>query len=394
MAACAVLAVAIGVRGPHVSDAADAVAPKSQVPLSQPNLSLRNEVARAIARGMDWLGTQQAAGGFWSTADHPAVTALVLMAAQGEPARASGATQRDWVRAGREYVLSCVRPDGSIAGPRGELLTHNTALGMLALLASGREEDRVVIQRARRFLIGLQVDMGEKGKLDTPYDGGVGYGTKYEHSDLSNTLAALEALYHSRGVAKDDAGDGGSRLDWQAAIHFLQSCQNLPSHNREAWASDDPALRGGFVYYPGHSMAGETNLASGRKALRSYGSASYAGLLSYIYADLKRDDPRVAAVLEWLRAHYTLEENPGMGPQGLYYYFHTMSKALSLYGADVLTLADGRKVEWRREVALRLIDLQLPNGSWANDNGRWWEKDAALVTAYSVLALEMIHRGL
>ena len=49
-------------------------------------------------------------------------------------------------------------------------------------------------------------------------------------------------------------------------------------------------------------MAGsETNALTGRVALRSYGSISYAGLLSYIYADLKRNDPRVLAVFEWLR---------------------------------------------------------------------------------------------
>ena len=53
-------------------------------------------------------------------------------------------------------------------------------------------------------------------------------------------------------------------------------------------------------------MAGETNLPSGRVALRSYGSISYAGLLSYIYADLKKDDPRVQAeVLQ-------LEPNEGL----------------------------------------------------------------------------------
>jgi len=48
----------------------------------------------------------------------------------------------------------------------------------------------------------------------------------------------------------------------------------------------------------------------GRVALRSYGSISYAGLLSYIYADLQRDDPRVQAAFDWLRGNYTLDEIP------------------------------------------------------------------------------------
>ena len=140
-------------------------------------------------------------------------------------------------------------------------------------------------------------------------------------------------------------------------------------------------------------MAGsETN--GGRVALRSYGSISYAGLLSYVYADLRRDDPRVVAVFDWLRRNYTLQENPGMGPQGLYYYFHTMTKALTAYGAEELTVEGGGTIRWRQEVALRLLDLQQKDGSWINESGRWMEKDPVLVTSYALLALELIARGL
>ena len=141
-------------------------------------------------------------------------------------------------------------------------------------------------------------------------------------------------------------------------------------------------------------MAGAvTNQQTGRVALRSYGSISYAGLLSYIYADMKHDDPRVLAVFNWLKQNYTLNENPGMGPQGLYYYYHTMAKALSLYGVDDLDLTASRKIDWRKDLAKRLLNLQQKDGSWANDNGRWWERDSALVTAYAVLSLELIHKA-
>ena len=40
------------------------------------------------------------------------------------------------------------------------------------------------------------------------------------------------------------------------------------------------------------------------------------------------------------------------------------------------------------------LNLQRADGSWANDNGRWWERDPNLVTAYAVIALEMIYRGI
>ncbi|MDQ6632472.1 MAG: terpene cyclase/mutase family protein, partial [Verrucomicrobiota bacterium] len=270
----------------------------------------------------------------------------------------------------------------------------NTSVSVMALLAARKSEYNSLIVRARKFLIDSQVDLDEAKKVDNAFDGGIGYGSHYPHSDMSNTLLALEALYYSKQLAEDKTWADAKDLNWPAAIHFIQSCQNLPSHNQEKWASDDPQNKGGFIYYPGQSMAGETNLSSGRKAFRSYGSASYAGLLSYIYADLKNDDPRVQAVVNWLSKNFSLEENPGLGPQGLFYYYHTMTKALTIYGADEWEIAGGKKINWREQLAQKLINLQKSDGSWANENGRWWEKDSALVTAYAVISLEMIQRGL
>jgi squalene-hopene/tetraprenyl-beta-curcumene cyclase len=285
-----------------------------------------------------------------------------------------------------------VRPDGGIH--RSNLVTYNTAVSMMALLAVNEPRYDPVLRRARQFLVGLQGDFGEKGKVDDVFDGGIGYGSKYEHSDMGNTLAALEALYYSKHLVPEKPQGDSRDLNWAAAIHFLQNCQNLPAYNAQPWASDDAKNKGGFVYYPGQSMAGGETNASGRVTLRSYGSISYGGLLSYIYADLPRTDPRVRAVFDWLRSNYTLEENPGLGPQGLFFYFHTMSKALSLHGVADLELKNGRKVDWRQELALRLLNLQTFDGHWSNLNNRWWEKDPALVTAYAVLTLERIYRGM
>jgi squalene-hopene/tetraprenyl-beta-curcumene cyclase len=173
--------------------------------------------------------------------------------------------------------------------------------------------------------------------------------------------------------------------------HFLQNCQNQPSHNQAGWVSQDPKDRGGFVYYPGMSMAGGvTNAATGRVALRSYGSMSYGGLLSYIYARVDKNDPRVTAVLDWLRANYTLAENPGMDQQGYFYYMHLMTKALVAAGQQKLKLADGAEVDWRTEVAVRLLKLQKPDGSWVNPEPRWWEADPVLVTSYAMMTLEIL----
>lgn len=360
---------------------------------TSPDPSFRNETQRAIDRGLAWLQTNQNPAGWWSAPDQPALTALALLAFKGEPGGRYQAGEPDWLKRGYACILRDVQPDGGIH--HSNLVTYNTALCLMALLAANKPEYEPIVLRARQFLVRLQVDLGDKGKTDTVFDGGVGYGTHYEHSDMGNTLAALEALHYSRRLIEDKNPAEARDLNWAAAVSFLQNCQNLPGYNKQDWVSGDPRHQGGFIYYPGHSMAGsETNAATGRVALRSYGSISYAGLLSYIYADLKRDDPRVRAVFGWLQQNYTLDENPGMGPQGLYYYFHTMAKALSIYGAGELELPGGQKVNWRRGLAMKLINLQRADGSWFNDNGRWWERDPALVTAYAVLALEMMSRGL
>ena len=78
---------------------------------------------------------------------------------------------------------------------------------------------------------------------------------------------------------------------------------------------------------------------------------------------------------------------------GCFYYYHTFAKTLATYGQDKIQLANGKEVDWRADLAKRLIDLQHENGSWVNDNGMHWEKDSILVTAYSVLALEYVYQA-
>jgi squalene-hopene/tetraprenyl-beta-curcumene cyclase len=71
-----------------------------------------------------------------------------------------------------------------------------------------------------------------------------------------------------------------------------------------------------------------------------------------------------------------------------------MTKGLAAAGAQTLELPDGRKVDWVKEVALKLIGTQNGDGSWVNDNARWMEKDPVLVTTYGVMTLEIIFRRL
>jgi squalene-hopene/tetraprenyl-beta-curcumene cyclase len=137
----------------------------------------------------------------------------------------------------------------------------------------------------------------------------------------------------------------------------------------------------------GEGRYGE-KMPEGTRALRSYGSMTYAGYKSMLFAGLGRDDARVRAALEWIRAHFSMGENPGLGKQGLFYYRLAMARALLAGGADRVQDAAGASHDWRCELIAAIAGEQRADGSWVNAQDRWMEGDADLVTAYAVLALE------
>ncbi|MEM9282143.1 MAG: cycloartenol synthase, partial [Verrucomicrobiota bacterium] len=301
---------------------------------------------------------------------------------------------------GYDFLLSNVKSDGGIYG-KG-LATYNTALSVMALVQSGKEEHLPVIASARRLLINQQQDYDKRGETDNLFDGGIGYGGSYAHSDLSNTHLALEALYYSKRVLADTKYDesGDFDLDWDAAIDFVSRVQNSEDtvERLGEWAGLREEDEGGFIYFPGDTKSDEIELTvegEKRTALRSYGSMSYAGLLAFIYADMDPDDPRIVMVMDWLRNNFTLEENPGMDAQGLYYYYHTMSKALSITGTQKLVTDENVEIDWKKDLALEVMSRQQTDGSWINvDSNRWMEDDPILVTSYSMLTLQHIYRSL
>ncbi|MES2996557.1 MAG: prenyltransferase/squalene oxidase repeat-containing protein [Verrucomicrobiota bacterium] len=351
--------------------------------------SIRQEIRQAIARGNDFLAAKQHPDGHWDDAQLPAITALAVSAAARDPRHTSQPLPAN-IRKGYGWLLAQQKPDGGIYN-RG-LSVYNTAISVTALMAGPYKEHEPAIIKARKHLIDNQWDHGKKQETDEPGDGGVGYGAGSDkpHNDLSNTYLAIEALALSKKLIDDGKFGGQPDLDWQAAITFVSRCQNLEKTNDREWASDDPKNKGGFVYNTKDSKAGEEKTPEGRTALRSYGSMSYAGLLSLVYAKVSASDPRVEAVKEWLTKNYTVAENPGMGDQGLYYYFHVMAKALTAANVNDLRLASGKQRDWRSDLADAILSKQKGDGSWINSNGRWMESNPILVTAYSVLALEQI----
>lgn len=330
-------------------------------------------------KGINYLKNSQLEDGLWTTETVPGISALVTTALLESGVPASDPV----VAKALKRLAGFVQKDGGIYYAKSNHRNYETCISIMAFSAAnqgGRYD--TIIKNAEKFLRGLQWDEGEGLETSDTSFGGAGYGS-HQRPDLSNTQYLIEAL-RKAGVKADDPAI-------QKALVFVSRTQNLESeHNTTPFSSkiDD----GGFYYTPaagGTSQAGKTPDGG----LRSYGSMTYAGLKSMIYAGVDQNDKRVKAANEWIRRHYSLKENPGMGQQGLYYYFHTFAKALDTMQVNQFKDADGTDHNWRAELINHLASLQHENGSWTNKAERWYEADPNLATAYALLALTHCQPG-
>jgi squalene-hopene/tetraprenyl-beta-curcumene cyclase len=323
----------------------------------------RKRVQEALHRGVEYLGRTQAGDGSWQ--HYPGITALGVMAVV-----AAAGSKHSSVGRGARFLAGMAKPSGGIyddSNPARALPNYNTALSLRALAAAGDKTHRPLVRRAQTYLAQSQFNESNGVTRQNPAYGGIGYGSQPDRPDLSNLQHALEAL-------KETDFPANAPL-WQKAIVFLERCQNRDASNDQAWAGTD----GGFIYSSsGESKAGEH---------RSYASMTYAGLKSYLYCGVSRSDPRAQAAWNWIRAHYSVTENPGMEDAGLYYNYHTMSKTLDVYGQPVVTDAAGNRHAWASDLGAELVRRQGQDGSWVNQNSRWLEDNRDLVTAYALLAL-------
>ncbi len=367
------------------------------------------DAQRLIDKGLAFLKAQQKPDGSWQAdREPPAFTALSLRSFVAEPAYTP---DTPFVKNGFDKLLSTQLNNGGIYSDL--LANYNTAIAVSALAAANTEAGDgrfdAPIAKAVAYLKGLQWDETmvlqyndqNKGKRlvsgpDDPFYGGFGYGGAAEgegRPDLSNLNVTLEAL-HDAGVPPTDPA-------FKHAVAFVTKLQNRSESNPSKWAGND----GGFIYSPGQDKNGETKAGAyvdpdGDRRLRSYGSMTYAGLKSMIYAGLTPDDPRVAAAWDWVNRNWTLTENPGMklgdpaqATSGLFYYYHTLGRALRAYGQPTLTDADGTTHDWRVDLIAQLQKSQNPDGSWTGSR-RWFEGNPVLVTNYAVQALQEARESL
>ncbi|HLJ97423.1 MAG TPA: prenyltransferase/squalene oxidase repeat-containing protein [Gemmataceae bacterium] len=335
---------------------------------------------KLVDRAIAYLRASQAADGSWSRDASPGVTGVVLTGLLS-----TGRLSPDDPMAVRalQYIESLVNSKaGHIAGkdPRPQLQNYVTSVNVMALSAANRADRyKKVIGDASEFLKHLQWDE-EEGK--TPQDdfyGGAGYDSQ-SRPDMSNTQFFLDAL-RAAGVPPTDPA-------FKRALIFVSRCQNLKGeHNDQPWAGK--INDGSFIYSAaGGGQTKSDTLPDG--GLLGYGSMTYAGIKSMIYCGVPKDDPRIQKAYAWITKHYTVDVNPGMprdrAQWGLFYYYHTMAKCLSILGVDEVVDASGIKHDWRADITAALAKRQRPDGSWINEK-HWMEADPNLVTGYSLMAL-------
>lgn len=273
-----------------------------------------------------------------------------------------------------KYVESQVKTDGGIYS-KG-LANYTTSIAIMAFAEANKAgKYDAVIKNGEKFIRAIQNQEGEA----QPTHGGFSYDGK-KKPDLSNTGYSIDALV-AAGISKDDPA-------LQKALIFISRAQNLPGEKNDlpfAKKAEKDDI-GGFTYNPFAGDDSKNSTAAG--GLRSLGSMTYTGLKSFLYAGVSKDDPRVKAAIDWVRRHYTVDENPGLGKAGLYYYYNTFGKAMTAWGEDNFKDASGKTHDWRQDLFAALKSRQLADGAWQNvGDTTFGEGDKNLATAFALLGL-------
>ena len=305
----------------------------------------------------------------------PALTALPLWALSG-CAKMDGVRERladGALKRAADYVLKTQRPDGGFYVPKpgrggSGLGNYNTSVCLSALFDSGLAPKSALLA-ARTYIAASQLTG------DDTMAGGFGYDriSRRRYADLSNTSYAMSAMAKTASLEEFRTGGARADIDWDRALRFVENLMEREGPDA-----------GGAAYNERTPQAGTSTNAQGRVHLRAYGSMTYAAVLSMCSAKLDRGDPRVRQSLAYLAKNWTVDENPGMGSQGLYYFYDIMARALSAARVDEV---GGHS--WKKELSAKLISLQKPDGSWSNDNNRFWEADPVLCTSFAMIVLEL-----
>lgn len=362
-----------------------------------------SKIKYSFKKGADWLVKNQTASGAWEQAlpdrkvESMALTCLAVYALAKAPEDVRGSYAAA-INNGIGYIVSKQDKDGSFAEPPGVLRTYITSLALMCMAAADKEKYKEQIKKAQDWLKSAQATEGV-------WAGGHGYGDKEisndgkvkesKAADLSNTAMAAQAMYES-GLDKNDAY-------WKKIAEFVARCQNNSETNVDpAWkkALEEKGFKignDGSVFYAPNlddlKAAAEKDPADAKMVIVGYGSMTYAAIKTFLFAGLGKDDPRLTSAVEWVRNHWTLDRHPGFphdentpaakrtSNMGLYYYYMMLARALDAWGENPFKTKKG-DIDWPKALGEKLVSLQKDDGTWANENPRWWEGNPALCTPY------------
>lgn len=371
----------------------------------------------------DWLTGQQAADGAWKMGPpgqqmaSPSYTGLVLTALANAPKEVR-AKYKEPLEKAAAFLLSKANADGSFGeGPTGGFLkTYTTAIALMAL-SSVEQTDRIrdVLRGAQSYLKHNQLKEGLGA-------GGLGYGDEEPKMDpktgqpfvkkadipnLSVTGFAAEGL-----IMAERAGLPRDKEFWELVVKYVRRCQNSTEVNTDAEFVAELKKYGlsvgedGGLYYAAsgdpkiHKAA--TRKIADKEVIQSYGSMTYDGIKTYLYAGLPKDSPEVKAAIDWVRKNYSVEAHPGFPydkatrqhERGLYYYYLLMARALDAYGENPFETFDGKKHDWPRELAGQFLKSVRESKMWKNENPAWYEGDPVLVTSYVLVTCDVLLKNI
>ena len=121
---------------------------------------------------------------------------------------------------------------------------------------------------------------------------------------------------------------------------------------------------------------------------------TFAGLKSLMFTNERnKSDSRVKAALKWIQQNYDFNTHPGMGTTAYFYYLQTAASALEAYGESFLPANNGSKHNWGADLISKFIYLQQKDGSWFNEDRKYWEGNKILVTARAIITLNHVFRS-
>lgn len=328
----------------------------SMMAVHQPCLgqAVQNQaVDAAVARGLEFISTQQTDHGSWRTeswGDSTAITSLAVMAYLAAGHLPGEGPYGEQINAGVRWVVAQQQPNGMLiskAASHGPMYNHGICTLMLAEVAGMMDgADALMVRRALEDAIRLILESQALSK-NSRHAGGWRYQTNSRDSDLSVTGWQVLALRAAKDLGCDVPAEA---ID--AAVEYVKNCA---ARNNQ-----------GFAYQPGNAQT-PTLTGTGITCLEVCGA---------------HHTPEALGGAQWL------QENP-LTDRSSYFYYGVYYTGVGMFkiGGE---LANANY----EHLAGILLPLQDADGGWTPTHGSERQAGRIYATSAALLALTVEYRYL